>query len=210
MELGQLAVAVIRGDAEEVLRLTKEDLSSGVEAKQILDNGLIAGMNVVGEKFKNGEFFLPEVLVAARAMKGGMEILRPELSRSGVKPVGKVVIGTVKGDLHDIGKNIVVSMLEGAGFQVFDLGVDVGIEKFTDAIRENSPHILGMSALLTTTMTSMKDIVKSLEEKNLRDKVRVIVGGAPLSKEYANDIGANGYAPDATSAVSLCKELIGE
>ncbi len=208
MDLNQLSQSVIEGNAGEVERLTKEFLSGGIEPKDVLNSGLISAMNVVGRKFKDGEYFLPEVLLSARAMKVGMEILKPELSRTGVEPVGKVVIGTVKGDLHDIGKNIVASMLEGAGFQVIDLGVDVSADKFINAVRENSANILGMSALLTTTMVSMKDVIQSLQENNLRDSVEVIVGGAPLSEKYAKDIGADGYAPDATSAATLCKEIV--
>jgi len=208
MDLNQLSQSVIEGNAGEVGRLTNEFLSGGTEPKEVLNSGLISGMNVVGQKFKDGEYFLPEVLLSARAMKSGMKILEPELSRTGVEPIGKVVIGTVKGDLHDIGKNIVASMLEGAGFQVIDLGVDVPPDKFINAVRENSANIMGMSALLTTTMTSMKDVIQSLKENNLRDSVEVIIGGAPLSEKYAKDIGADGYATDATSAATLCKEMI--
>jgi 5-methyltetrahydrofolate--homocysteine methyltransferase len=165
---------------------------------------------VVGEKFKNGEYFVPEVLVAARAMKAAMELLRPLLAASDVEPIGTVVIGTVRGDLHDIGKNLVAMMLEGAGFRVVDLGVDVPAEKFIEAAREHNAEIVGMSALLTTTMTYMPEVIKALEAEGIRNRVKVIVGGAPVTQEWADQIGADGYAPDAASAVDKCKELLAQ
>ncbi|MCS7187552.1 MAG: corrinoid protein [Armatimonadota bacterium] len=209
-ELQALADAIINGKRNDAVELTKKLIDAGVPAKRILDEGLIAGMGVVGEKFKNGEYFVPEVLVAARAMKAAMEILRPLLAASDVEPVGTVVIGTVRGDLHDIGKNLVAMMLEGAGFKVVDLGVDVPAEKFIEAAKEHNAEIVGMSALLTTTMTYMPEVIKALEAEGIRNKVKVIVGGAPVTQEWADQIGADGYAPDAASAVDKCKELLGQ
>lgn len=209
-ELQALAEAIINGKRNDAVELTKKLVDAGVNAKKILDEGLIAGMGVVGEKFKNGEYFVPEVLVAARAMKAAMEILRPLLAASDVEPIGTVVIGTVRGDLHDIGKNLVAMMLEGAGFKVVDLGVDVPAEKFIEAAKENNADIVGMSALLTTTMTYMPEVIKALETEGIRNKVKVIVGGAPVTQEWADQIGADGYAPDAASAVDKCKELLAQ
>lgn len=207
-ELQALAEAIINGKRSDAVELTRKLIEAGVPAKKILDEGLIAGMSVVGERFKNGEYFVPEVLVAARAMKAAMELLRPLLASSDVEPIGTVVIGTVRGDLHDIGKNLVAMMLEGAGFQVIDLGVDVTADKFVEAARQHKAEIVGMSALLTTTMTYMPEVIKALESEGIRDKVKVIVGGAPVTKEWADQIGADGYAPDAASAVDKCKELL--
>lgn len=207
-ELQALAEAIINGKRNDAAELAKKLVEANVPAKRILDEGLIAGMSVVGEKFKNCEYFVPEVLVAARAMKAAMEILRPLLAVSDVEPIGTVVIGTVRGDLHDIGKNLVAMMLEGAGFKVIDLGVDVPTEKFIEAAKENNADIVGMSALLTTTMTYMPEVIKALETEGIRNKVKVIVGGAPVTQEWADQIGADGYAPDAASAVDKCKELL--
>ncbi len=204
-----IAESVIKGNAPEVERLVKEAIDEGVSASEILDKGLVAGMNVVGDKFKKNEFYVPEVLIAARAMKAGMALLRPLLAETGVKPVAKFLIGTVKGDLHDIGKNLVAMMMEGAGFQVIDLGIDVPPEKFVESIQNESPDLVGMSALLTTTMVSMKDTIDALEKAGVRDKVKVIIGGAPVTQDYADEIGADGYAPDAASAVDKAKELLG-
>jgi 5-methyltetrahydrofolate--homocysteine methyltransferase len=209
-ELQALAEAIINGKRNDAAELTKKLIDAGVPAKRILDEGLIAGMSVVGEKFKNGEYFVPEVLVAARAMKAAMELLRPLLAASDVEPIGTVVIGTVRGDLHDIGKNLVAMMLEGAGFRVVDLGVDVPAEKFIEAAREHNAEIVGMSALLTTTMTYMPEVIKALEAEGIRNRVKVIVGGAPVTQEWADQIGADGYAPDAASAVDKCKELLAQ
>jgi len=189
--------------------LTQAAVNEGVAPREILEQGLIAGMNVVGDRFKKNEFYVPEVLIAARAMHAGMDILKPALSKSGVEPVAKVAVGTVKGDLHDIGKNLVVMMLEGAGFEVIDMGVDVEAEKFASAVQESSAKLIGLSALLTTTMPSMKTTIEALQSKGLRDKVKVMVGGAPLTQEYADEIGADGYAPDAASAVDKAKQLLG-
>jgi 5-methyltetrahydrofolate--homocysteine methyltransferase len=207
--LTDLADNVIRGQAQKTEELTNQALAQDILPADILNRGLIAGMEVVGKKFKNNEFYVPEVLIAARAMKAGMNILRPKLIESGVEPVGKLVIGTVKGDLHDIGKNLVAMMLEGAGFEVVDIGVDASPQKYIDTIKDNNIQILGMSALLTTTMLNMKSTIEALNNNGIRKNVKVIVGGAPLTQKYADEIGADGYAPDAASAVELVKNLMG-
>lgn len=208
VDLKVLADAVIRGDAKECARLTQEGLDDGLSPQVLLNDGLMAGMAVIGERFKCNEIYVPEVLIAARAMKAGMAILRPRLAETGVKPVGKVVAGTVKGDLHDIGKNIVCMMLEGAGFQVTDLGNDVAPERFIQAIKEQDAQIIGMSALLTTTMLNMKGTIEALKAAGLREKVRVMVGGAPVTQRFAEEIGADGYAENAAVAVEKAKELL--
>ena len=208
-DLQGIAENVIKGNAPEVERLVREAIDEGVSAAEILNQGLVAGMNVVGDKFKKNEFYVPEVLIAARAMKAGMALLRPLLADTGVKPVAKFLIGTVKGDLHDIGKNLVAMMMEGAGFQVIDLGIDVPPEKFVEVIKAESPELVGMSALLTTTMISMKDTIEALDRAGVRDKVKVMVGGAPVTQDYADEIGADRYAPDAASSVDKAKELLG-
>lgn len=207
-ELKALAQAILEGKRNDAVELTQKLVDAGVTPKQILDNGLIAGMSVAGEKFKNGEYFVPEVLVAARAMKASMEILRPLLVATDVQPIGTIVLGTVRGDLHDIGKNLVAMMLEGAGFRVVDLGVDVAADKFIAAAKEHNPQIVGMSALLTTTMTYIPEVIKAFDSEGLRPKVKIIVGGAPVTQEWANQIGADAYAPDAATAVDKCKELL--
>ncbi|HDN84570.1 MAG TPA: cobalamin-binding protein, partial [Candidatus Aerophobetes bacterium] len=163
----------------------------------------------VGDKFKKNEFYVPEVLIAARAMKAGMEIIRPLLTKKGVKGAGKIILGTVRGDLHDIGKNLVGMMLEGAGFEIIDLGVDVPPEKFVEAAREKGADIIGLSALLTTTMPGMKDVIEAIKSSDLKGKLKVMIGGAPVTQDYADEIGADGYAPDAASAVDKAKQLIG-
>lgn len=173
-----------------------------------MNDALIQAMSVVGEKFKNNEIYVPEVLIAARAMKAALEVLKPILTETGVKPIGKVVIGTVKGDLHDIGKNLVAMMMTGAGLEVIDLGVDVAPEKFCEAVKNHNPQIVAMSALLTTTMPNMKTTIEKLQEQGLRDKVKVIVGGAPVTESFAKSIGADGYAPDAASAAELAKKFV--
>lgn len=206
-DLQALAQAIINGKAPEAKALTESALAEGVSPAEILNQGLIAGMNVVGEKFKNNEFYVPEVLIAARAMKTAMEVLRPQLAKSGVQPIGKVAIGTVRGDLHDIGKNLVAMMLEGAGFEINDLGVDVKPERFVEVAKEGA-DIVAMSALLTTTMPAMKDTIDALKAEGVRDKVRVMIGGAPVTQNYCDEIGADGYAPDAASAVDKAKELL--
>ena len=208
-ELKALAQAILEGKRNDAVELTQKLIEAGVTPKQILDEGLIAGMSVAGEKFKNGEYFVPEILVAARAMKASMELLRPLLVATDVQPVGTMVIGTVRGDLHDIGKNLVAMMVEGAGFRVVDLGVDVTADKFVAAAREHNAQIVGMSALLTTTMTYIPEVIRAFDAEGLRPQVKLIVGGAPVTQEWTNQIGADAYAPDAATAVDKCKELLG-
>jgi len=205
-DLKALADAVISGDQNTALELTKAALEEGTAAKDVLDNGLIAGMDTVGALFKKNEIYIPEVLIAARAMKMAMEVLEPELVKAGVEPVGKLLIGTVQGDLHDIGKNLVAMMLKGAGFQVIDLGVDVGPEKFVEQVKAANAQLIGMSALLTTTMPGMEKTIKALKDAGI--PVKVMIGGAPVTQDYADKIGADGYAPDAASAVDLAKSLV--
>ncbi len=206
--LEQISENLIKGKANEVKELVQKALDDGLDAGEVLNNGLLAGMGVVGERFKKNEVYVPEVLIAARAMKAGSEILKPLLVESGVKPTGTVVLGTVKGDLHDIGKNLVGMMLEGGGFQVVDLGTDVPSEKFVEAARENNAEIIGASALLTTTMTAMKEVVDSLSSSDLGGKVKIMIGGAPVTQAYCDEIGADGYAPDAASAADVAKTFI--
>ena len=208
VDLNKVRDALVNGKADEVRDMVKKALDEGQEVEKILNEGLIAGMDIVGEKFKRNEFYVPEMLIAARAMKAGMEVLRPILVQKDVKPLGTVVLGTVRGDLHDIGKNLVGMMLEGAGFEIVDLGVDVSPEKFVQTVKEKKAQIVGLSALLTTTMPSMKDVIKALEEEGIRDKVKVMIGGAPVTQNYADEIGADGYAPDAASAADKAKELV--
>jgi len=207
-DLQAIADNVIKGQAPAVTEGVQQAQDEGVPVQDILHQGLIAGMDVVGQKFKNNEFYIPEVLIAARAMKGGMELIRPKLIEEKVEPLGRVSIGTVKGDLHDIGKNLVAMMLEGAGFEVIDLGVDVSPEAFVDSVKEQGAQIICMSALLTTTMPSMQTTVDAVQEAGLQDSVNVMIGGAPITQDYADKIGANGYAPDAASAAEIAKELI--
>ena len=206
-DLQALAQAIINGKAPDARSLTESALAEGVNPGDILNKGLVAGMNVVGEKFKNNEFYVPEVLIAARAMKASMELLRPQLVKSGIKARGTVAIGTVRGDLHDIGKNLVAMMLEGAGFEIMDLGVDVKPEQFVEAVKGGA-DVIAMSALLTTTMPAMKDTVEALKAEGVRGKTSVMIGGAPVTQNYCNEIGADGYAPDAASAVDTAKELL--
>ena len=200
--------AVSKGKIEEVKKLTQDALQAGDSAKTILNDGLIQAMEQVGVKFKNGEIYIPEVLIAARAMHAGMAILKPVLSKSNTPMVGKIVIGTVKGDLHDIGKNLVILMVEGGGFEVVDLGVDVSPEKFVGAIQKHKPQVVAMSALLTTTLKDMKTTIDAIAKAGLKNQVKTIVGGAPLTEKFAKEIGADGYAPDAVSAVNLVKSLL--
>ena len=207
-QLETLYNAILEGDkdmAEENVRLAVE---AGLAPSRLLDEVMIPAMNEVGRLFELGEYYVPEMLVAARAMQGGLSLLRPLLVKQGVKPVGRAVIGTVKGDLHDIGKNLVSIMLEGAGFEIHDLGIDVPPEKFAQAVREKQPDIVGISAMLTTTMLGMKTVIETLQEAGLRDKVKVIVGGAPLTESFAKQIGADGFAPNASRAVALVQSLV--
>jgi 5-methyltetrahydrofolate--homocysteine methyltransferase len=207
-DMKALSEAVITGDQTRALEITRAAISEGVPPGIILNDGLIAGMNVIGERFKNNEVYIPEVLIAARAMKSALEVLAPRLVEAGVEPVGKAVMGTVQGDLHDIGKNLVAMMLKGAGFDVVDLGVDVSAQKFVEKAKETKAKLVGMSALITTTMPSMEKTVKALKEAGLA--VKTMIGGAPVTQAYADRIGADGYAPDAASAVDLAKSLIGK
>ncbi len=200
---------VMEGDANAITANVQAAIDAGIPVSVILNEGMIAAMAEVGRLFEEGECFVPEMLVAARAMQTGMALLKPHLKEADVASAGKVAIGTVKGDLHDIGKNLVAMMLEGSGFEVVDLGTDVSPDKFVTAVREHQPNVIGMSALLTTTMPSMSTTVKALEEAGLREKVKVMVGGAPVTDEFAKRIGADGYSPDASSAVRLAKTLVG-
>jgi 5-methyltetrahydrofolate--homocysteine methyltransferase len=206
--LDDLRQSVIDGEMNVTQELVQKTLAEKMPPEQILKDGLISAMAEVGRKFECDEFFVPEMLISARAMKSGLVLLRPHLIAANVQAVGKVVIGTVQGDLHDIGKNLVSMMLEGAGFEVVDLGADVSPEKFVAAVKEHRPNIIACSALLTTTMPRMNNIIFSLKEAGLRDRVKVMIGGAPVTDQYATDIGADGYAPDAASAASLAKVLI--
>jgi 5-methyltetrahydrofolate--homocysteine methyltransferase len=205
----RLSTAVLEGKEEGIPRLVQKGLDEGLSPKDILDNGLIVGMNEVGARFKRGEMFVPEVLMSAKAMQAGLTVLRPHLAAAGTKLAGKIVLGTVKGDLHDIGKNLVGMMCEGAGFDVIDLGFNVPPEKFIEAIKQHQPDIVGMSALLTTTMRAMGHTIKSIEEAGLRDSVKIMVGGAPVDAEFAERIGADGYGSNAPSAADLAKRLAG-
>jgi len=199
---------VVNGDAEGVKELTTEAVQEGIKAEALLNEVLIPAMADVGQRFERQEFFVPEMLVAARAMKYGVEVLRPHLVAAGVKPVGTVLVGTVSGDLHDIGKNLVMMMLEGTGFRVVDLGVDVSPDKFVAAVREHSPQLVGMSALLTTTMMAMKATIEALKKAGVRDQVKIMIGGAPVTQRFADEIGADVYAADASSAARKAKEAV--
>jgi len=207
--LEQLATAVIEGNVGAMEDLTQDALDEDLGAKDILDNGLMVGMDHVGKEFKAGNMFVPEVLRSAKAMKTAMVPLQPLLSEAEAKAVGKILVGTVKGDLHDIGKNLVGMMCEGAGFDVRDLGTDVEPDEFLTAIKDFEPDIVGMSALLTTTMRAMGDTIKAIEEAGLRDQVKVIIGGAPVTQRFADDIGADGYAANAASASDMAKKFVG-
>ncbi len=206
--LDDLKQNVIDGNAASVPDLVKQAMSEGVPPEKILNKGLISGMAEVGRLFEEGEFFVPEMLIAARAMKAGLELLRPHLAAANVKAVGKVILGTVQGDLHDIGKNLVGMMLEGAGFEVIDLGTDVSPDKFVAAVKEHKPDLVGCSALLTTTMPKMKTTIQALTEAGLRPSVKVMIGGAPVTEKYAAEIGADLYAPDASSAANRAKQAV--
>jgi 5-methyltetrahydrofolate--homocysteine methyltransferase len=207
--LQKIASSLYNGENEAVAELVQQALDQGMAAEEILRGGLIAGMDEVGKDFKAGELFVPEVLIAARAMHAGMGVLRPLLAEADVPSAGKYIIGTVKGDLHDIGKNLVKMMLEGAGFEMIDLGTDAEPADFVAAVREHQPHLVGMSALLTTTMVQMKSTIEALEEAGLRGSIKIMVGGAPVTAAYAEEIGADGYAPDAATAVDIARSLVG-
>jgi len=196
-----------KGKAAEVEKLVQAALDEGVGVKEILETGLIGGMSVIGEKFKKNEVYVPEVLIAARAMNQGMKVLEPLLAEAGIEPVGRVAIGTVKGDLHDIGKNLVAMMLKGGGFEVIDLGIDVTAEKFVEAVKEKGAKVVALSALLTTTMPQMATVINALKDAGISG-VKVMIGGAPVTQSYADEISADGYAPDAASAVETAKALM--
>ena len=204
----EIASKLYEGQDQAVAALVQQALDQGMAPSEILQGGLITGMDEVGRDFKAGDLFVPEVLIAARAMHAGMDILRPLLVEGEVPSMGKCVIGTVQGDLHDIGKNLVKMMLEGAGFEIVDLGVDVKSSAFVDAVREHRPDVLGLSALLTTTMVNIGAVIEALEEAGLRHSVKIMVGGAPVTAVFSEQVGADGYAPDAASAVDIARELI--
>ncbi len=207
MDLKPIFENVINGQAAEVEAGVKAALEAGVEAGTILNEALIAAMDEVGQRFEDGDFFVPEMLISARAMQAGLSLLKPYLTATDVKASGKIAIGTVKGDLHDIGKNLVAMMLEGAGFEIIDLGVDVAPEAFVDAVHEGA-NLIGMSALLTTTMSNMGATIQALKAAGLRDKVKVMIGGAPVTEEFAKSIGADAFAPDASSATRIARQLV--
>ena len=206
-EFNKMSEMVIAGDFSSVKTLTQKMIDDNVDPISIINDGLMPGMNVVGARFKAGDMFVPEVMMSAKAMAAGIELVKPLIAESNMPTAGKVVIGTVKGDLHDIGKKLVNMMLESAGFQIVDLGVDIAPAKFVEAVKEHKPQVIGMSALLTTTMLSMKDTIDALKEEGLRDSVKIIIGGAPVTQSFAEQIGADGYAPDAAAATDLCKQL---
>jgi 5-methyltetrahydrofolate--homocysteine methyltransferase len=205
--LDELREAMVDGQSKQAVAKVNEGLDEGIDAGTLLREGLIAGMAEVGQLYEDGEIFVPEMLVAARAMTAALAVLKPHLVEQGVESSGKVAIGTTQGDLHDIGKNLVAMMLEGSGYEIVDLGVDVPAEKFIQAIREGA-DVVAMSALLTTTMTNMQTAIEAIKEAGLREQVRIIIGGAPITKAYADEIGADGYAEDASSAVRLVKEVL--
>jgi len=206
--VGNIEKAVITGQAKEVVNLVEQALAQGVSAQEILEEGLLKGMNDIGVKFKNNEVFVPEVLVAARALNKGTELLKVKLLEEGVQPIGRAVICTVKGDLHDIGKNLVKMMLEGTGFEIIDLGIDVHEDKVVEAVKELQPQIVLLSALLTTTMNQCQVVIEALKEAGIRDQVKVMVGGAPLTQAFADAIGADGYRADAASAAEMAKTFV--
>jgi corrinoid protein of di/trimethylamine methyltransferase len=206
--LEKVANALIAGKQDEVVKLTQEALDAGTAAKEILDNGLLAGMDVVGQRFKAGDMFIPEVLLCARCMHGAMDILKPLLSEGDAAGAGTYLIGTVEGDLHDIGKNLVSMMLQGAGFKVVDLGTNITAQQFVDAVKEHNPQVVGMSALLTTTMPKMEETIAALKEAGIRDQVKIMAGGAPVTQDFVDKIGADAYGANAASAVEKAKELV--
>jgi 5-methyltetrahydrofolate--homocysteine methyltransferase len=208
VDLKSISSAVIEGREDEIVRLTQQALDAGKTAEQILNEGLVPGMDYVGAQMKSGEMFIPEVLLSARVMQTALNALEPEFAEGGAHMRGRVVLGTVQGDLHDIGKNLAAIMLQGAGFEVFDLGKDVAPQAFVDAVKEKEPDIVGMSALLTTTMGMMRPTIEALKAAGVRDKVKVMVGGAPLTAAFAEEIEADGYGPDAVSAIELAKSFM--
>ena len=209
--LSKITASIVEGEPENTVNLTRHALDSDVEPLTIINKGLVPGMNIAGEKFASGEYFLPHLLIAAKGMQGAMALLEPELEAGGgsVESAGIAVIGTVQGDIHEIGKSLVGTMLSANGFQVYDLGVDVPVAQFLDKVRETNADLLGLSALLTTTMVVQRDVIEALDDAGMRDKVKVMVGGAPITQSWAEEIGADGYAEDAISAVTLAKKLAG-
>ena len=207
-DLAELYEAILVGNAKKAEETTKAALAANADPSELLGKYMIPAMDEVGKRFECNEFFVPELLIAARAMKASLAVLAPALAQAGTKAAGRVVIGTVKGDLHDIGKNLVASMLEGGGFEVVDLGVDVAPEKFVEAVQEHAGSIVALSALLTTTMTMMKTVIEKLEAAGLRDKTHVMIGGAPITQQYADQIGADGYSDNASGAVALARKLV--
>ena len=204
----ELSDEVIKGDIQKVKEVTQKLIDAGNDPLAIINEGLIPGINEVGVRFKEGDLFVPEMMRSAQAMKGGVELVKPLMGAENIPTSGKVVIGTVKGDLHDIGKNLVIMMLESSGFNVVDLGVDVPVDKFVQAVKEHNPQVVGMSALLTTTMPVMKAVIAALDQENLRSSVKILIGGAPVSPEYAEEIGADGFASDAVVATDMCKQVL--
>jgi corrinoid protein of di/trimethylamine methyltransferase len=209
-DLSRLRDAIIDGDDKLAFQITREALDEAVDPSQLINQWMIPAMDEVGRRFEAQEFFIPEIMLAARAMKSALELVRPLLAASGAQPTGRVVLGTVSGDLHDIGKNMVGSMLEGAGFEIFDLGIDVPPEKFVAAIKKHNAHILALSALLTITMPEMKKTIEAVSHAGIRDQVKIIIGGAPVTQDYANEIGADGYGESASSAVTIARKLLGK
>ncbi|MCH8865179.1 MAG: corrinoid protein [Chloroflexi bacterium] len=207
-DMSQLARAIDEGDREKAVALAKEALNNGIDASEIISRGLQAGMSVVGDKYSSGEYFLPDMLMAARAMKTALEEIKPALGKTGIPTIGRVVIGTVAGDMHDVGKNVVATFLGGSGFEVHDLGLNVADQTFVDEVRARQADILGLSALLTTTMPLMGRIIQLLDEAGLRSSVKVIVGGAPVTQDYADYIGADAYAHDGGKAIRVCRQLM--
>jgi 5-methyltetrahydrofolate--homocysteine methyltransferase len=205
----RIATAIMEGDADNTAKLVQRGLDQGMAAKDILDNGMVVGMGEVGVRFRAGDMFVPEVLMSADSMQAGLGVLRPHLVASGVKLIGKILMGTVKGDLHDIGKNLVNMMCEGAGFEIVDIGFNADPEKFVEAITEHQPDVVGMSAMLTTTMRAMAQTIKAIEEAGLRDQIKIMVGGAPVDRAFAERIGADGYGSNAPAGSELAKKLVG-
>jgi len=208
-EIEKLYEAILNGDHKAAVSLTQQALSEGADPADLIGRSMIPAMGEAGKRFECEEYFVPELLLAARAMKGALELLRPLLAERGAQPAGRVVIGTVKGDLHDIGKNLVASMLEGGGFEVIDLGADVSPEKFVEAVKNTKAHIVCLSALLTVTMPSMRAIIEAIRQAGIRDRVKILVGGAPVTAQFARDIGADGYGENANTAVALARQIMG-
>lgn len=208
VDLKQLYEAVVNGDAKAAHALTQEALNEGVDPLTLVNEHMIPAMDEVGRRFESNEYFVPELLISARAMKASLDLIRPILTARGDKPMGRVAIGTVKGDLHDIGKNLVASLLEGGGFEVFDLGVNVSPEKFIESVKERNANIIAMSALLTTTMPAMRTTIEALKQAGVREQVKVLIGGAPITQKYADEIGADGYSENAVGAVALAKKAV--